>query len=81
MAYNTFNDEAIAWLIDKIKTNTSAIAAIQEGGAGEKYDTGTATTAGITKLYNTTGSNTDGTMTQAAITSLLGDVESLLANI
>lgn len=35
------------------------------------YSTGTATTAGITKLYTGTGSNTDGTMTQDAITDAL----------
>ena len=36
------------------------------------YSTGTATTAGITKLYTRTGSATDGTMTQKAITDALG---------
>ena len=36
------------------------------------YSTGTATTAGITKLYTGTGSATDGTMTQKAITDALG---------
>ena len=36
-----------------------------------KYSTGTATTAGITKLYTGTGTNTDGTMTQNAITTAL----------
>lgn len=35
------------------------------------YSTGTATTAGLTKLYTGTGSSTDGTMTQNAITSAL----------
>ena len=35
------------------------------------YGIGNATTAGITKLYTGTGSNTDGTMTQSAITSAL----------
>lgn len=35
------------------------------------YETGTATSSGITKLYTGTGSATDGTMTQAAITSAL----------
>lgn len=35
------------------------------------YDTGTASTAGITKLYTGTGTATDGTMTQAAIKSAL----------
>ena len=35
------------------------------------YNTGTATTPGLTKLYTGTGSNTDGTMTQDAITDSL----------
>lgn len=48
---------------------------------GKTYDTGTDTTSGITKLYTATGTATDGTMTQAAITELVGDVETLLADI
>ena len=36
------------------------------------YSTGTASTAGLTKLYTATGSATDGTMTQKAITNALG---------
>lgn len=35
------------------------------------YSTGTASTAGLTKLYTATGSATDGTMTQKAITNAL----------
>ena len=35
------------------------------------YNTGTASTPGLTKLYAGTGSNTDGTMTQDAITDAL----------
>ena len=35
------------------------------------YETGTAETSGLTKLYTGTGENTDGTMTQAAITTAL----------
>ncbi len=35
------------------------------------YETGTAETSGLTKLYTETGENTDGTMTQAAITTAL----------
>ena len=35
------------------------------------YSTGTATTAGLTKLYTGTGTNTNGTMTQNAITTAL----------
>ena len=36
-----------------------------------KYGIGSSTTAGLTKLYTGTGSATDGTMTQSAITSAL----------
>ena len=35
------------------------------------YSTGTASTSGLTKLYTSTGTNTDGTMTQSAIKSAL----------
>lgn len=35
------------------------------------YSTGTASTSGLTKLYTSTGSATDGTMTQAAISTAL----------
>ena len=35
------------------------------------YNTGTASTSGLTKLYTGTGSNTDGSMTQNAITTAL----------
>lgn len=45
-----------------------------------QYNTaGTTSALGTTKLYNTTGTNTDGTITQAKLTELIGDVESLLA--
>lgn len=40
--------------------------------ANTTYNTGNATTAGITKLYTGTGSGTDGTMTQKAITDAIG---------
>lgn len=40
------------------------------------YNTGSTATAGITKLYNSTGENTDGTMTQAAITAALAAIDS-----
>lgn len=33
------------------------------------YSTGTSSTSGLTKLYTTTGTNTDGTLTQSAINS------------
>ena len=39
-----------------------------------KKTTGTSSTAGLTKLYTSTGNNTDGTMTQAAITAAVSNV-------
>lgn len=37
------------------------------------YSTGTSSTSGLTKLYTETGNNTDGTMTQSAIKTELGN--------
>ena len=37
-----------------------------------EYETGTGDTPGVTKLYDTTGTNTDGTITQNAVTTALG---------
>ena len=42
------------------------------------YSTGTTTTSGLTKLYTGTGSNTDGTMTQSAITTQLNNKQSTI---
>ena len=39
----------------------------------DKLNTGTNTTTGTTKLYNTTGDNADGTITQMALTAMLGE--------
>ena len=44
------------------------------------YSTGNGTTSGLTKLYTSTGSNTDGTMTQKAITDSLGNKLDKTAN-
>ena len=43
------------------------------------YATGNTSTAGITKLYTATGQNTDGAMTQKAVTDLIGDITTLMA--
>lgn len=40
-------------------------------GANTTYSTGTASVAGLTKLYTSVGTGTDGTMTRSAITSAL----------
>jgi len=55
----------------------------KDGGWSTPYPIGStvkeasATIAGILKAYTSTGSNTDGTMTQAAITQALGASESI----
>ena len=43
------------------------------GGEGPTYTTGTSTTPGLTKLYDSSGSNEDGTITQKTLTDLLND--------
>lgn len=40
------------------------------------YSTGTGTTAGVTKLYTATGQNTDGAMTQKAVTDTINGLDS-----
>lgn len=50
--------------------NTISIASVEDEPAIEQADS---TTAGIMKLYSSTGSNTDGTMTQESITDELGN--------
>ena len=42
------------------------------------YVTGTETTSGLTKLYGSSGTSTDGTMTRAAITNLVAQTKSAL---
>lgn len=42
------------------------------------YSTGTSSTAGITKLYDQNGQNTDGAVTQKHFTDVVGDVEAAL---
>lgn len=49
----------------------SDITALGIPSTNTTYGTGNASTAGLTKLYTSTGTNTDGTMTQAAIKSAL----------
>lgn len=57
-------------------TGTAAVSKADITGLGipgtnTTYSTGTASTAGLTKLYTSTGTSTDGTMTRNAITSAL----------
>lgn len=55
------------------KADITALGFSGSSGSGSSvtYGTGTSTVSGLTKLYTTTGTNTDGTMTQAAIKSAL----------
>ena len=53
----------------------SDITALGIPGQDTTYNTGTDATSGLTKLYVGTGNNTDGTMTQSAITSALNSKE------
>ncbi len=45
--------------------------ALKSVNTNTTYSTGTASVSGLTKLYTSTGTNTDGTMTQSAITTAL----------
>lgn len=51
--------------------NQSGNTTIELTDNNTTYSTGTASTAGLTKLYTGTGTATDGTMTQSAITTAL----------
>ena len=53
--------------------NSAGNVTINTSGGGTTYSTGTASTAGIKKLYTSTGSSTDGTMTRQAITNELNN--------
>lgn len=53
------------------KTDVTTALGYTPPTANTTYSIGTSSTAGIVKLYTGTGSNTDGSMTQAAITSNL----------
>lgn len=65
-----------------VKTTYTLGASVPSGAkfTDTTYSTGTTTTAGLTKLYTATGSNTDGTMTQAAITDAIPTNVSELTN-
>ncbi len=56
-----------------VAVEKSDITALGIPASDTTYETGNATTPGITKLYTATGSNTDGAMTQAATKSALDD--------
>lgn len=54
-----------------VSVASDANGKITINGTNTTYTTGTASTSGLTKLYTSTGTATDGTMTQAAIKSAL----------
>jgi hypothetical protein len=67
---------AAAGLVPKPSTTTGTTKFLREDGYWEvppntTYNIADASNAGIVKLYSTSGNNTDGTMTQAAIASAI----------
>lgn len=74
----TFLDKVSGLIPTKVSQLTNDSAYITESALPTNA---TASTSGLTKLYTGTGTATDGTMTQAAITDLIGDVETALAAI
>lgn len=70
--YLTKSDASTTYLSKSTASSTYATKS-ELSGAGTTYSTGNASTAGITKLYTGTGSATDGTMTQNAITTALNN--------
>ena len=66
--------------VNQISTDsTSHVSAVTERTITIPNTTGTASAAGLTKLYTGTGTNTDGTMTQSAIKTAL-DAKAPLAS-
>lgn len=57
--------------VDKFTANATSDKTINIIDNDTTYSTGTATASGLTKLYTTTGTATDGTMTQAALNTAL----------
>ena len=55
----------------KIGDGVRTVGQLEFIDSGITYDIGNTTTAGITKLYSEPGDNTDGTMTQEAITEVV----------
>ena len=60
--------------ISLTKSNVTTALGYTPPTTNTTYSTGTENTAGLTKLYTSTGTSTDGTMTRAAITSALSNV-------
>ena len=61
-----------------LPTPDSATAAVTHITPITSLPTANATTAGIAKLYTTTGQNTDGSVTQKLFTDTVGNIESAL---
>lgn len=54
-----------------VTSDANGVITVSSTDNNTTYNTGTSTTSGLTKLYTATGSNTDGTMTQQAITTAI----------
>lgn len=57
-----------------VTSDANGVITIASTDNNTTYSTATSTTSGLTKLYAGTGTNTDGTMTQGAITSTLSSL-------
>ena len=65
-------NEAVALKQDKLTAGTNiTISGSTISAKDTTYSTGNASTSGLTKLYTSTGTNTDGTMTQSALKTAL----------
>ena len=67
--------------VGKLTGNADTATKATQDSVGQQinttYSTGTSSTSGLTKLYTTTGTATDGTMTQNAITTQLNNKTSV----
>ena len=71
-----FDDSTARSSLKIVGSGAAAVTSSSDGtltitSTGGTYSTGTDSTAGLTKLYTTTGTATDGTLTQAAINTAL----------
>ncbi|MBQ0013031.1 MAG: hypothetical protein KBS86_00455 [Proteobacteria bacterium] len=82
IASTTYVDDVLSTKQNKLTAGDGITIApdgtISADVAVAEYETGTADTSGVTKLYDTTGTNTDGTITQNAITTALGTKQDAL---
>lgn len=67
--------------VDTFTANATTNKTIDITDSDTTYSTGTATASGLTKLYTTTGTATDGTMTQAALNTALSGKQATISDL